>query len=1073
MNPFVADLHIHSRFSRATSKSLNPRVLAAWARVKGVDVLGTGDFTHPGWLDELESQLVLHEESGLYALKDGQGLTREIPLLDGAPLPGKTLFMLQAEISSIYKRGGRVRKVHNLVYVPDIATAKTLNRKLTAIGNLTSDGRPILGLDSQNLLEMVLELHPQAFLVPAHIWTPWFSVFGSKSGFNSIEECYGDLASHVFALETGLSSDPDMNWRISALDRFSLISNSDAHSGEKLARECNLFLGDISYSGIYHALRREGVSHKFLGTMEFFPEEGKYHLDGHRNCGVVQDPTVERAPEDRCPVCGKPMTVGVLHRVLELADRAAPQQPAGQPGFTSLVPLNELCADVLAAGPATKKVKQLYSKAVQRLGSELHILREAPLEDIQKVNPVLSEAVDRMRRGEVIRQSGFDGQFGVIRVFTDDERAQRSKGGKLAGAAYKTRTKKKASPQTAVAGSKTATPPHSSPAAPVFFAEASPIAPPPAPAPPSLNASQRAAAMAGPGPVLVTAGPGTGKTHTLLSRCLTLLEAGHPARHVLLVTFTRKAAGELEERLLATLGAGAAVPRADTLHALAYEVWSEGYGGDPPTIMDEQAARRLFHEAAISVDPSLSRKEIRALFDACQLAREQLDRLDQWEDILLRYSKRKEHFNLADYTDLLEFWLQSMQNGIWQRPWTHILVDEVQDLTPLQWRCITQLVPASGDGLFAIGDPDQSIYGFRGADASYAETLEQRWPLMHAIPLEENYRTLPAILEVAATAFPPEDFLLRPTLTPVRTGESCLRHFKAPSVSTEIQWMAQQIRQLLGATSHSLHDQQCGSLAETGLTGSMGPGDIAILVRLTALAAPIRTALAEAGLPAAAPQAEVFWQEPRNAHIIAAVQAMLGLGLEATEGALPIPEEILARGPAALPAGLGATPPFDVAFWESAAFKQLMQAYTSQGTWQAFCNWLALETEAEQVRARSQSIQIMSMHAAKGLEFRAVFLPCLEDGLVPFAGPGVLTGSLEGGTPSPDQDEERRLLYVALTRAKDALFLSQAARRTVYGRELRLPPSRLLAPLIKHPQFRHSALQVKTRQTQTSLSLLG
>ncbi|GAB7081389.1 UvrD-helicase domain-containing protein [Megalodesulfovibrio paquesii] len=1083
MKTFIADLHIHSRYSRATSKALNPRLLAAWARAKGVDVLGTGDFTHPDWLNELEETLTPHQDSGLYRLKDERGLTRELPEhigLEGAPLPGRSLFMLQAEISSIYKRGGKVRKVHNLVFVPDFETARALNRKLAAIGNLASDGRPILGLDSRNLLEIVLELHPQAFLVPAHIWTPWFSLFGSKSGFDTVEECFGDLSPHIFALETGLSSDPEMNWRISALDRYSLISNSDAHSGEKLARECNLFQGEPDYGGIFHALQREGLSHKFLGTVEFFPEEGKYHLDGHRACGVVIDPTVERLPGDRCPVCGKPLTVGVLHRVMDLADRKEPVQPAVQPGFTSLFPLAECIADVLDAGAGTKKVKQLYAKTLQRLGPELHVLREAPLEDVQKVNPVLAEALDRMRRGQVIRQAGYDGEFGVIRVFTEEERAQRAKGGQLVGRATSTR-KKKASAADSSDADGDIGPPARAPACLSFQEE------PPAPeriTPASLNPSQQAAAVAGPGPVLVVAGPGAGKTRTLLARCLTLLEAGHPARHVLLVTFTRKAAAELEERLLAALGDCQALPRADTLHALAYEVWSEGYSGDPPTLMDEPTARRLFRESAREVRPGLSTREADALYDACQLARERLERLDDWEDILLRYAKRKEHVNLADYTDLLEFWLQSMQHGIWQRPWTHVLVDEVQDLTPLQLHCLAQLMPSSGDGLFLIGDPDQSIYGFRGAEAAVQEALLRHWPSLQTVTLEENYRTLPAILEVATAVFPPEDFLLRPVIRPVRTGEACIRLFDAPTAAAEAQWIAQQMRQLLGATSHTIQDAHAaaagslaGSLAGTGLTGVMAPGDLAVLVRLSALAAPLRNALADAGLPVAAAETEQFWDEPRTAFIIRSVRGMLGLGFEeddAPEEPPLIPEPLLARGPGALPQILHASHPFDPTYWTSPSFKALVAAFTAQGTWQAFCNWLALQTEAEQVRARSQAIRIMTMHAAKGLEFRAVFLPALEDGLVPFAGPGLLTGSLESGAlQGPDLEEERRLLYVACTRARDALFLSRAARRRLYGRELRLPPSRLLTAATAHPTCRRSALAVKVRQKETALSLLG
>lgn len=353
MERFTADLHIHSRFSRATSKKLTIPNLAAWGSLKGISVLGTGDFTHPEWLAEIEEYLVDNGQ-GLFVLRNPKGLEAEIPSFDGT-IAGRTRFMLQTEISSIYKRGGKVRKIHNLVYMPDLDSVKRFNERLGEVGNLASDGRPILGLDSRDLLDLVLETHPMAFLVPAHIWTPWFSLFGSKSGFDSIKECFGDYSAEIFAMETGLSSDPEMNWTWSELDRIKLISNSDAHSGEKLAREVNLFRGEMSYEGIYRALRSEGLGHKFLGTVEFFPEEGKYHMDGHRKCGVVMDPHETIARGGICPVCGKPVTVGVYNRVLELADRQEAVKPQGAAEFTSMIPLKEILSEVVGTGPNTKK----------------------------------------------------------------------------------------------------------------------------------------------------------------------------------------------------------------------------------------------------------------------------------------------------------------------------------------------------------------------------------------------------------------------------------------------------------------------------------------------------------------------------------------------------------------------------------------------------------------------------------------------------------------------------------------------------------------------------------------------
>jgi PHP family Zn ribbon phosphoesterase len=332
---FIADLHIHSRFSRATSKQLTAPLLAAWAAVKGVAVLGTGDFTHPAWRAELRAALTLDEDSGLYRLKDPASAVHLLPQFAAfAGRPPGARFMLQAEISSIYKRDGQVRKVHNLVYMPDFDAAERLCARLEQIGNLASDGRPILGLDSRHLLAMVLETDSRAALIPAHIWTPWFSLFGSKSGFDRIEDCFGDLTGEIFALETGLSSDPAMNRCWSALDRFRMVSNSDAHSGENLGRETTRFVGTPSYDGIFNALRRRPASCEFAGTLEFYPEQGKYHLDGHRDCNIVLEPHQSLQLKNICPACGRPLTVGVLHRLRALADRSEPAR-LDEPGFQS------------------------------------------------------------------------------------------------------------------------------------------------------------------------------------------------------------------------------------------------------------------------------------------------------------------------------------------------------------------------------------------------------------------------------------------------------------------------------------------------------------------------------------------------------------------------------------------------------------------------------------------------------------------------------------------------------------------------------------------------------------------
>ena len=425
---YYADLHVHSRYSRATSREGCLEEFAYWARLKGLAVVATGDFTHPAWFAELQEKLV-PAEPGLFRLRPEIEAIVEARLppclkvdASGQYLPlqfGPTRFILQVEISTIYKKAGATRKVHHLLFAPDLETVRRLVNRLERIGNLKSDGRPILGLDSRNLLEIVLESDPDSFLVPAHIWTPWFSALGSMSGFDSINECYGDLASQVFAAETGLSSDPAMNWRLSALDRFRMISNSDAHSPSKLAREACVFETELDY----HSLRRAlATGSGYGGTVEFFPEEGKYHMDGHRVCDVRLEPSETNARKGLCPVCGRPVTVGVLNRVEALADRPEGFRPPDVAGFRGMIPLLEVLSEMLESGPASKSAVRAYFEVLGRFGPELAVLGHVSMAALRAgMAPALAEAIARMREGRVVREAGYDGEYGVIRVFKPEE----------------------------------------------------------------------------------------------------------------------------------------------------------------------------------------------------------------------------------------------------------------------------------------------------------------------------------------------------------------------------------------------------------------------------------------------------------------------------------------------------------------------------------------------------------------------------------------------------------------------------------------------------------------------------
>ena len=416
---FIADFHIHSRFSRATAKNLDLENLYIAAQLKGITVVGTGDFTHPGWFAEIKEKLV-PAEPGLYKLKENisKRCDRQVP----KSCRGKVRFILVSEISNIYKKRNKTRKNHNLVFIKKMETVERFNTRLEKIGNINSDGRPILGLDVRNLLEIILDVSETSFLIPAHIWTPWFSLFGSKSGFDSIEECFEDLTPHIFAVETGLSSDPAMNWRISELDGITLISNSDAHSPLKMGRESNLFDTHLTFSAIKKAMET-GDPKRFLGTIEFYPEEGKYHLDGHRKCNVRSWPRTTKKQKGICPVCNKPLTLGVMYRVEALADRPEGEKPEKTHPFYSRIPLLEILSDVLKVGAGSKKVKNNYMSLLEKLGPELVILNDIKIETIEKADvPLLGEAIKRMRQNRIKLLPGYDGEFGEISIFEPQER---------------------------------------------------------------------------------------------------------------------------------------------------------------------------------------------------------------------------------------------------------------------------------------------------------------------------------------------------------------------------------------------------------------------------------------------------------------------------------------------------------------------------------------------------------------------------------------------------------------------------------------------------------------------------
>lgn len=1042
---FIADLHIHSRFSRATSRSLTLASLAGWAACKGIAVLGSGDFTHPAWRAEIAENLRFDEESGLYRLAIEPELPPEVESLpSSAPL-----FCLQTEISSIYRRAGRVRKVHNLVFMPNLEAAEKFSRRLALIGNLNSDGRPILGLDSRDLLEIVLECDEDAHLVPAHIWTPWFSLFGSRSGFDSIEECFGDLSAHIFALETGLSSDPPMNRLVSALDGRALISSSDAHSGANLGREASIFSGKPNYRAMFDALRKQALREipeegecRFLGTMEFYPEEGKYHLDGHRACNVSLEPSESAALGDICPVCGKPLTVGVLHRVMELADRQSEPVLKNEPEARMLVPLPEILAEILQCGAASRRARDIYVKMLRDLGPELDILCNAPLESIYAAFEPLGEAIARTRRGDVRKIAGYDGQFGKIRIF--DESDLRQIDPALPGLC-----KKRARISDPV---RTANPDLAK--TPKADKRARDIV---------WSGAQLEVIGAGDYPVFVSAGPGAGKTRVLVGRILHLLKNGAKPEKILAITFTRRAAAEMRERL-----AENPIPHCDTLHALALALRGEATGEPRFMLLPEDAAREIFARA----NPELTRAEAEHLWREITVAIEKLKQpggaarlaLDNY----LAAKRISDDFSYLDYNDLL-LWLLDRAKRYRGR-FKYVLVDEIQDFSRLQLEIVRKLLPCDGRGFFGIGDPDQAIYGFRGAQGQDEASLREIWPELQVFYLGQSFRAGQEVLDLAASALGNKEFRLCAAFgLPAR-----LQLFHARSDREEAEWIARKIGDLLGATSHTLMD---------GSGETLAPGDIAVLTRLGAQMPLLAKYLNEAGIPVRAPLLDAFWEDGEVAAFLA--HAATALADEnflsfLSKGKRPdkiAPQDMLAKIGAAC--GIG-----DINIFSAGSpFRALCAHWKKCGGWKNFFAELAWLSEAERISEKAETVRLLTIHASKGLEFEAVFLPGLEDGLLPFwpAKLGIAKSDAsenaandrmeeESSHDSSHLAEERRLLYVGITRAARMVFASCAANRQLFGRALHLAPSPFLAPM--RILMRETRLKRHTREVQAPLSLL-
>ncbi|WP_433372427.1 UvrD-helicase domain-containing protein [Actinoplanes sp. CA-142083] len=1021
---YVADLHIHSRFSRACSRDLTLPNLAWWARRKGIALLGTGDFTHPAWFDHLRESLV-EDDAGLFRYRDEEEVTQRLPgSLQSAK---KAKFMLSVEISTIYKRDDRTRKVHHLIYMPDFAAATRFNTALGRIGNLTADGRPILGLDSRDLLEITLEAG--GYLIPAHIWTPWFSALGSKSGFDAIADCYADLADHVTAVETGLSSDPEMNWRVSSLDRYRLVSNSDAHSPAALAREATLFTGEPDYEAV-----KSGATIK--GTLEFFPEEGKYHADGHRACGVNWEPQRTREAGGRCPECGKPLTVGVLSRVEDLADRPVGHHRDGH--VEHLIQLHEILGEINGVGPKSKTVEAQLNHLVATLGAELDILRKIPLDEIgQAGGDELEEAIGRLRRGEVRRIPGYDGEYGVITLFEPGELRNKASAPQTEAlfdlAMFDVPQQRR--PEKAVKKPLKSPKDTKNPAGGAGGAAGPAAWPPPAPplaTPPSphepfepmlagmeevgtglldrLDAMQRVAASAPGGPLLIVAGPGTGKTRTLTHRIAYLCaELGVFPHRCLAITFTRRAASELKERLDALLGDGAEDITVGTFHSVGLAILKENAkaaGLGPSWRIAEEAEQKAAREQAGDDD--------------------------------LAYKKLLRQQDLVDLDDLIKLPVDLLSDEPsltekYRRQWQWIFVDEYQDVDEVQYELLRLLSPADGN-LCAIGDPDQAIYSFRGADVKYFLRFNEDFVDARLVRLTRNYRSSAPILAAAVQAIAPSTLVSGRRLDPARLDpESPLvGRYPAGSVADEADFVVRTIDELVGGLSHrSLDSGRVDS--RSAPVGNLSFSDIAVLYRTDAQSGPIVEALSRAGVPVQK-RSHNRLRDRAGVQVIARELRHAG-GLGGSLAArVKLTAQVLAQRFAAPTLDAEQLAPEDI--W-TAADLLMPLAHRMGDDFPGLLQEIETGAEVDALDPRAEAVNLLTLHAAKGLEFPVVFLVGCEDGLLPMRWPG--------SKPADDEiAEERRLFFVGLTRAQDRLYVSHAARRFRHGSEREQSPTPFL-----------------------------
>lgn len=1045
--------------------------------MKGITLVGTGDYTHPGWLTELQEKLEPADE-GLYKLKNDFKNSLNFNLNHFTDK--EVRFMLTGEISCIYKKKDKVRKVHNVVFAPDFESVKKIQYELNKIGNIKSDGRPILGFDAKDLLDLILNVSDECFLVPAHIWTPWFSVLGSKSGFDSIDQCYEDLTDNIFAVESGLSSDPPMNWACSFLDKFSIISNSDAHSPENLGREANIFDTELSYNGIKNALK--GNKKGFLGTLEFFPQEGKYHLDGHRKCNICWDPVKSVQNNSICPVCGKKLTLGVMYRVAELADRNIQNTGSGKKHFYSLIPLKEILAEIMNTKKSSKKVDEKYFALLKKLGSEFDILLNHSYQTIMKEDKILAEGIIRMREGKVFIKEGYDGEYGEIKVFNENEKEDLSAGNLFfLGDANNEEDKiiknelEKYSYNIDIEEFKKLS---SGISDELKIEDKKDIAEE------ELNGSQLKAVKQMEGPCLIIAGPGTGKTKTLTYKIIELLNNKIAPENILAMTFSIQAAKEIKSRVNELIKNKNVMDKLmiSTFHSFGLSIIEENLeltGRKENYSIINQKEKEMILKDFLNIKKDNLKKYLQNISDIKQKLKnvynnEELD-LESGK-IFNDYNEILAKNNLFDFDDLLNIPIRLFNENPeilekYRDRYKWITIDEYQDINFAQYKLIKLLAFKKDANITVIGDPNQAIYGFRGADVSFINDFKKDFPKALFFQLEKSYRCTDNILN-ASTHIVAGDNKESFYLKGIEEGAKIIiKEFT--SDKSEAEFVAREIEKLIGGLRFFSIDS---GITDGDKEDHYTFSDFTVLVRINQQIKVLEKAFKDHSIPYQKIGDTPFYNTEPFVLLIDLIKVIINpssIFLKNICNKLKIGEDFIKK----LKESFNTNKLSNfIKIISEKYFNEIVENYKNElnalietskdfnDNPEQFINYLSTSQSIDQFERKAESVKLMTMHSAKGLEFNTVFIVGCSDKLLPFA----LFENYD-----VDIKEEERLLYVAMTRAKKYLYLTYPGSLNLFGRRIESKRSIFLERIVKELfEFqKHNFEKKKNKEDKDQLDL--